>query len=438
MKLIRLFFILLLSTWLVACGNGITDTASAPETPVDDGDPTEPVGDGTYVAFESLGFDYADNSVLNLLFRARDQYGEPMDALSLSDLHILEDGAPLDVAESLQALLPKESLPYILQTAIVMDVSASIDAQELALMMTAVRGLIASSGSSGGLLARQRVALYTFDSSVHRVVSFTDDEAVLNLALDSVHASGTLSTDLYGAVRHVANDISYRYSSSEIVEGAIILITDGRDTANRVTEEQALAAIEGVTVFTVGVGEDADIATLQVLGSEGSEEAVSYDALYQSLQAIQLRLNRWLGSLYNLNYASPKRRASGAIGSSDHVFELRAENNSNGEAGTAKLTHDFNAYNFSEVRATVSISGPRTINVNRTETFIAETRWGGQTPSIYSWSVSGGGCILKASAGATARVSAVQAGVCQLLAVDTAHSVSTTLSIETENVRLDP
>ena len=442
MKLIRLAIVLLLSTGLVACGNGITDTQVDSGLSADGGgdtsDPGDTVGDGQHAAFESLDFSYADNSVVNLLFRARDQRGEPLDTLALADLQILEDGAPLDVAESLQALLPKASLPYVLQTAIVMDISASIDFQELALMTAAVRGLIASSDSSTGLLARQRVALYTFDSSVRRVVSFTDDEKVLGLALDSVRTSGTLSTDLYGAVQYVANDINNRYSTNSIVEGAIILITDGRDTANRVSEAQALAAAEGVAVFTVGVGQDADANALYALGSEGSESAANYDALYQALQAIQLRLERWLGSLYNLNYASPKRRAAGAIGNSEHEFQLRVDNNSNAEGDSNKITHTFNAYNFNEVRATVNISGPRTINVGQTESYVADTRWGGQTASIYSWSISGEGCTLKASAGATARVQAVQAGGCQLLAVDTAHSTSTTLIIEAENVRLDP
>ena len=441
MKLIRLLLVLLLSAGLGACGNGITDTVDS-GAPIDDGsdlsaDQEEPIGTGAFVAFESLDFSYADNSVVNLLFRARDQRGEAMDTLALSDLQILEDGTAVDGAESLQSMLPKESLPYVLQTAIVMDISASIDSQELAQMTSAVRGLIANSGNSNGLLARQRVALYTFDSTIRRVVSFTDDEEVLNLALDSVRASGTLSTDLYGSVEYVSKDINYRYGVNDIVEGAIILITDGRDTANRVSETQALAAAEGVAVFTVGVGQDADNNALYALGSEGYESAATYDALYQALQAIQLRLERWLGSLYNLNYASPKRRASGDIANSDHEFELRAYDNSNADTDSSKLLHTFNAYNFNEVRATVSISGPRTINVGQTESYIADTRWGGQTPSIYNWSVSGDGCILKASAGATARVNAVQAGGCQLLAVDTAHSTSTTLLIEAENVRLD-
>lgn len=452
MKLKQLLIILLLSAGLVACGNGITDTAEdgGNNTPADDGgaagddnsgggtdDDNVPVGTGAYVAFESLDFSYADNSVINLLFRARDLRGEPMDTLGLTDLQILEDGAAVDRSESLQSLLPEGSLPYVLQTAIVMDISASIDSQELAQMKSAVRGLIASSGSSVGLLSRQRVALYTFDSSTRRVVSYTNDEEVLNLALDSVRSSGNLSTDLYGTVQYVASDINYRYSVNEIVEGAIILITDGRDTANRVTQAQALAAADGVAVFTVGVGQDADNSALSALGSEGTESAATFDELYQALQAIQLRLERWLGSLYNLNYASPKRRASGEISNSDHQFELRAANNSNSDSSTSRLRHTFNAYNFSEVRPVISISGPRTINVGQTESYIADTRWGGDTPSIYSWSVSGDGCVLKASAGATARVNAVQAGGCQLLAVDTAHSTSTTLIIEAENVNLD-
>jgi len=423
---------------LASCGNGISDTASNGGFGGDLSKPEIPVGDGIYVAFEDLDFSSADNSVMSVLFRARDFSGAPLDGLGLADLQILEDDEPLDTAESLQTLLPKNALPYTLQTAIVMDVSASIDQQELSQMTSAVRAILSSQGGSGGLLTRQRVALYTFDSSAKRVVGFTDDEEVLGVALDSVTTSGTMSTDLYGALQFVSRDMSFSYTNANIVEGAIILITDGRDTANRVSMAQALSATKDAAVFTVGVGQDADVDALQQLGSEGFASASSFLALNASLDDIQQQLRRWLGSLYSLSYASPKRRAAGSSNASDHYFSLRAIDNSNANKNTAQIRRKFNSYNFSEVSPTVTISGARSINVGQTESYVAETRWSGNSTSQYVWSVSGLGCTLKSSFGATARVVAVQSGECQVLALDTVNASSTKLLVVAEDVRLDP
>lgn len=445
MKLTRLIIPITFSMLLSACGNGITDTVEAAAAPVPvqdddvDGDPGLPVGDGAYVSFESLDFSYGDNSVVEALFRTRDQHNEPLDSLSLSDFDVLEDAQALNSAESLLGFVPVSSLPYELQTAIVLDVSASTDAQELAQMTRAISEFIASSERNiNSLISRQRVAIYTADSAVRRVVSFTGDQQVLELALDSVQVSAASSTDLYGAVQRAANDIDERYLSNSIVEGAIILITDGKDNADRVTAAQAMAASRGLAVFVIAVGEGTDTTDLQGIATEGLESVPDYYSVIRGVQAVQSRLLRWLGSVYKLNYASPKRRAEGAASNSDHSFELRAVDNSNSNADTARLLHTFNASRFGEVRAVVSITGPQSITVGQTESYIAETRWGGQVGSIYSWSISGQGCVLMASFQATARVTAVQQGNCQLLAVDTAHSAATTLSVDAQSTRLEP
>lgn len=445
MKLTRPILLITFSMLLSACGNGITDTVEGAATPEiieeddADSDPGLPVGDGAYVAFESLDFSYSDNSVVEALFRTRDLHGEPLDSLGLSDFEVLEDTHAVSRGETLLGFVPVSSLPYELLTAIVLDVSASTDAQELAQVTRAISEFIGSSERNiNSLISRQRVGIYTTDSAVRRVVSFTDDKQVLELALDSVQVSAASSTDLYGAVQRAANDIDERYVANSIVEGAIILITDGRDSADRVSAAQAVAASRGLAVFSVAVGPDADTAGLRTLASEGLESAPDYYSVASSVQAVQSRLLRWLGSVYKLNYASPKRRAEGATENSEHAFELRAVDNSNSNAETARLQHTFNASRFGEVRAVVSIAGPQSITVGQTESYIAETRWGGQTASIYSWSISGQGCVLKASFQATARVTAVQEGNCQLLAVDTAHSAATTLSVDAQNTRLEP
>ena len=63
---------------------------------------------------------------------------------------------------------------------------------------------------------------------------------------------GYPTTNLYGAVITGAGRWTDQFSSSSIVQGAMIVFTDGSDTQGSYTLNQALSAVGGKRVYTVG------------------------------------------------------------------------------------------------------------------------------------------------------------------------------------------
>lgn len=417
-----------LALLLGGCGNGIDQAGNALT-----GDGVDPsagptAGSGDWVALAPLYTGYNSNSVGTVRFKAADQNGAPYDGLRADDFEIHEDGVLLPAADSRAVLEHFAQLSGQLDTVLLIDVSASLDDSALALLKQAVRAALIERDGSRGLLVGQRLALYTFDSRVRRVVDFTDDSSLLLRALDSIERSVSPSADLFGAVTLGAGQIESSFGGDSLRTGSVIVITDGRDTANRTTLPAAVSAIEGKSVFTVGVGADTDSEALALLGSAGSVSVSDYGGLSGALLTVRSLLLQETRSLYELRYASPKRRAAGGVENSSHRMELRVFNNAN--AGrSSSVAAEFNSYDFADVRPEVRILGDRFLNVGETVSFTATTDWGVDAAPRYSWSLSGVGCSLESSTEQAVSVVGVQRGECQLLAVDTSVSASTAVTL---------
>lgn len=415
-----------------ACGNGIDQAGNA--LTGDGVDPSSGTpGTGDWVALSPLHTTYNSNSIGTVRFKASDQNGAPFDGLRASDFEILEDGSLLATSDSQVVLEHFAQLSGQLDTVLLLDVSASLDAASLSVLKQAVRTALIERDGSRGLLVGQRMALYTFDSRVRRVVDFTDDTGLLLRALDGIERSVSPSADLFGAVAQGVGLVESSFGGDRLRTGAVIVVTDGRDTANRSTLPVVLSAIQGKSVYSVGVGADADSETLALIGNAGSLSVSDFGALGGALLTVRSLMLKETHSLYELRYASPKRRAAGGIQDSAHRLELRVHNNANA-SGTSRVTADFNSYDFGDVRPEVRILGDRFLNVGETVSFNAKTDWAADVQPRYSWSLSGLGCALESTSEHAVTVVGVQRGECQLLAVDTAVSASTAVTLDVEQV----
>ena len=97
--------------------------------------------------------------------------------------------------------------------------------------------------------AADAVALYTFDKSLRREVSFTNDRDKLYDALDGVKPWGL--TSLYDAIAETAKQLGDRTSQRR----AVVVVTDGADTSSALTpaEVSGLASSIDVPVYVVAV-----------------------------------------------------------------------------------------------------------------------------------------------------------------------------------------
>lgn len=123
-----------------------------------------------------------------------------------------------------------------------------------------------------------RTAVVDFDSQARTVQALTDDQALLNAAIDTFAASG--ATNIGGAVGEAVRAVGSRPGRR-----AAILLTDGDDTVDTVeggpdvwlndpssSRNQALELVEqaGLRLYTVGLGDgltDTGIADLQLFAS---------------------------------------------------------------------------------------------------------------------------------------------------------------------------
>jgi tight adherence protein B len=138
-----------------------------------------------------------------------------------------------------------------------LDTSNSVQGAPLAAAVTAARGFVEKLPPSIG------VGLLTFSDRALVVQPITQEHAVILSALDSISATqqGTALFDgVSAAVGMFSTDAEHN----------IVLLTDGADVGSTKTLADAVAAARGhhITIFTVGLGADADVKVLQRFSGE--------------------------------------------------------------------------------------------------------------------------------------------------------------------------
>ncbi len=411
---------------LSACSSGIDRNSSSGGS--GNNNPTggmlddDAPADASYVKLEMIDYTSQKPSIVSVLFKATNKDNEAVDSLAINNFEIREDGNLLPSSESASELIPREYLPYITDTVVMLDVSSSISGNDFANMKQAVHELVRDSGTgTSRLFAGQRVAIYTFNDNIYKVKGFSASPSHIISALDSVSLPVSITpTDLYGAVITGIGLWNDQESIGELHDGAVILITDGTDTAGRNTLSSTVKAVgDEKKIFMIGVGEEINQNVLEKLGTAGFYTVSSYDELGGVLSSIRERMRRTSKSYYTLQYASPKRAAEGKVSNSKHDFEISVFDNENTKR-SGKIDGEFNSYDFSNVQARVMIGGPRQMDAGQSATFIAQSFWE-VSSSSYSWQISGE-CTLDSNSGDRVSVTATNSGSCRLSATDLANN----------------
>ncbi len=407
---------------LSACSDGIDrgserNSDNNSQISFDDDSPA----DISYVKLDLLDDTSEQPSVISVLFTAKDKNNTPADNLAITDFEIREDGNLLPASESATTLLPREFWPFYMDTVVLLDISSSISASDLANMKQAVMELVRDSTTGNSrLFSGQRVAIYTFDDSVRQVKGSSSSPNHIIDSLDTITLPLAITpTDLYGAVNTAVELWQTAQSITNIHDGAVILITDGTDTAGRRSLSSTLKSIGDKKVFTVGVGEDINEDVLEDLGTADSFTVNDFAELSPALSSIREKLRRFADSYYYLQYASPKRAADGKISNSDHTFEVRVAENKN-KGSSRKISGKFNSHDFSNVLPRVMIGGSAALESSQSVSYLAQTFWSFQE-SVYNWQISGN-CTLNSNEGNKISLTATNPGSCQLSVSDTANN----------------
>jgi Ca-activated chloride channel family protein len=220
-----------------------------------------------------------------------DRGGHPVTGgLAAKDFGVTEDGARQQIVRCDRVT----DMP--IHAAVAIDISASMEKSLPKAQEAALRFL------EGTVKPRDRAAIITFNDHPNLVVKFTHDLKDLAGGLAGLKAER--GTALY-------DSLVYSFYTFNGLKGrrALLLLSDGRDEGSRFTWEETLefARRAGVTVYSIGLGEDVEKGKLKRLSEEtGGRAFFPRDA--GELPAIYAAIEEELRSQYLIAYQSATLR----------------------------------------------------------------------------------------------------------------------------------
>jgi len=275
-------------------------------------------------------------SVVTLKFQLQDSDGVPLPDLEISDFILKEDGELISPFESAMDIVndPKR---FLRATVLLLDMSGSIvNSNNLADLQRAAKSFVTK------VTDGQIIAIYTFDGreTLQSLVAFTDDLDDLKDGIDSLTDFEMVdnSTNLNGAIENgvmVLEDKQLKSSSYDIFAGAMVVFTDGKDLAARVSNDKAKKAVQqsDYSVYSVGLGDAVDKGHLISIGKNGAYFAEDSAYIQEAFNLAAEDLKARAESYYIFSYCSPKRDGR-------HWLELALE----GYGGS--LRHQFDSDDF--------------------------------------------------------------------------------------------
>jgi|GEM_PF-2462497 len=226
-------------------------------------------------------------------FSVFDAAGEPWPNLTVENLAVTEDNGP--VTDFFLTTVPVSEPQAV---ALVVDVSGSMAGEPLNQAIAALRTFVASLGPG------DTAALISFGSGVTMLRGFTTDKTVISDTIGTLQAEG--NTALNDAVLFAVEQVARQ----PVGRRAVIVMTDGKDTASLGTLEAAIAraGLLNIPVYAVGL-ESPDFA-----GAPLEQLAQQTGALYllapqaETLRDLYAQLGRQFRGQYKVVYTTAGER----------------------------------------------------------------------------------------------------------------------------------
>jgi Ca-activated chloride channel family protein len=246
--------------------------------------------------------------VINLTVTVTDAQGRLVPGLDRDAFSVFEDGIRQDLV-----LFNKDRLP--LTVVLLMDASASMD-DKIVPARAAAKRFVAT------LVPEDRARIVAFNNRIDVLQDFTNDKAALNEGIEKILPAGATAL-------HNAFYISIRELQKEKQQGAaarrqaIILLSDGENTASIVTDEQVidLARKAEIGIYSIRLTSDFEAdkgraafsqAThlLSVLARETGGQAF-FPAQIQELDSVYDRIAEEMRTQYSMGYVPTNARKDG-------------------------------------------------------------------------------------------------------------------------------
>lgn len=216
----------------------------------------------------------------------------PVEGLLVADFTITEGGAPVGMPAD-TSFVGEVTEP--ISIALVMDNSTSMEDIDIAEMDRSALNII------GQLSPLDEVEIIKFDEQVYIEQEFTSDQDLLIAAINQVRDSA--GTALYDALQKAVDDTASQTSKRK----AVIVITDGNDNSSTAGVNDIIANTEtkGIPVFVIALGNNINIAPLQMITTGSSGEFYEADVAQNLRTILQQQLTEVLFTdQYILSYIS--------------------------------------------------------------------------------------------------------------------------------------
>jgi len=245
--------------------------------------------------------------VINLNLSVTDARNNYVTDLAEKDFAVFEDGIRQELS-----LFTHENLP--ISMAILMDVSASMDEK-----LPQARAAAAKFAKT--LRPQDAAQIVQFNDRATVLQEFTNDVAALEAAVHKTAASGP--TALHNALYIALKDLGKQKKSGELKRRAIILLSDGEDTASLVSDEQVLelARKTEINIYAISLRPNraqdrqrqafSQAEYLLTALSRDTGGRVFFPNSLSELDSVYERIAEELRTQYSLGYVSSNRRKDG-------------------------------------------------------------------------------------------------------------------------------
>ena len=286
-------------------------------------------------------------SFVNILFQVLDFDNWGVTSLATEHFEVREGDQVVSPTESAMRVQKRKAIPhrFKLKTVLMLDTSPSVE-QHLEQIKQAAIILVEN------MTENQEIALYEFSEEPVLLQDFTNDAAALTKAIREIRL-GFPTTNLYGSI--IAGTARWEdiFTTTEVQQGFLVILTDGSDTQGSYTLSEALSARGNKNIYTIGLGNEIDPDVLKELGNAGFFQIVDVSKLAEQLAErfieIQKRIVSFADSFYWLRYLSTKR------GDREHRLVLRVKGNQH----NFMLYGEFNSRTFYSVRHGVFVNASR-------------------------------------------------------------------------------
>jgi Ca-activated chloride channel family protein len=245
--------------------------------------------------------------VINLNLSVTDNRNRYVTDLTANDFAVFEDGIRQELS-----LFTHENLP--ISMAVLIDGSASMEGKLPTAQAAATRFV--------KTLRPEDVAeVIQFNDRATVLRDFTSSHEELQAAIARIEPAGP--TALHNALYIALKELGKQKKAGELRRLAIVLLTDGEDTASLVTDDQVLelAKKTEINIYAIRLGGDRSADRLRPTFSQASYMLtalsretggqVFFPASLNELESVYDRIAEELRTQYSIGYVSSNRRQDG-------------------------------------------------------------------------------------------------------------------------------